>query len=248
MPLKVKASPDSRLKRRIEAQTQTIEQQRETIQAQQAELDGLREAYRDATAEKPGRAFRKRKLFHGALDIAISGSDVTEDEVHIEHVGESLLILVGDAAILARGDAQAGVRREPRYGTADVARAIAATPQSSTTVENFNGQYPAPPQSGSTYQPPPLDPHTAADLALAKTLQPEAFDVFGLSAPQYTDSGQLVTNAALVPQGDPRRPGSVQDRSNAAAGAAYGGYNGLGPAPAGWVDPDKPASAEKPPN
>jgi|GEM_PF-1943520 len=196
----------------------TIEAQKNASAAQQAELEQLRGM---VTAAKPGRPFRARTLFHGPLDVKLKGVDVAEDEVWIEQRGEMLMILVGNAAQAAKF----GIRRTMvQQETPEVVQQLAAQPL-------------LPPRPQVDLQELELKRVGLGSLDAASPFGPQLANVF-------TDDGQPVVNAAVAPQGDPRRPGGWQDRTEAAviAREAYGGYNGSGPRPAGWVDPDSQPS------
>jgi hypothetical protein len=192
--------------------------------AQQAELDQLREVVGQFTAAKPGRAFRARTLYHGDLDVKLRGAGLVESDVWIEHRGEVLVILVGSAARAAYGGGAARV--------VDPARFVA-----SNEVEKQEGRQAAP-----SAQRPQVDLQELElqRVGLDATSLGANVSLFGQPlASVFTDDGRPVVNASVAPQGDPRRPGGWQDRSEVAAVAQqYGGYTGQGPRPARWVDPD----------
>ena len=200
----------------------TIEAQKNASAAQQAELEQLRGM---VAAAKPGRAFRPRTLYHGGLDVKLKGVEVAEDEVWIEHRGEVMVILVGNAARAAYGG---GLQKgeEPRTISMPLSESAYKT-STERTIER--------PQVD--LQELELKRVGLGSLDAASPFGPQLANVF-------TDDGQPVVNAAVAPQGDPRRPGGWQDRTEAAviAQQAYGGYSGSGPRPAGWVDPDSQPS------
>lgn len=200
----------------------TIEAQKGVVTAQQAELDQLREVVGQLTAAKPSRPFRARTLFHGGLDVKLKGSELAESDVWIEHRGEVLVILVGQAARAAYGGARIS---EP-------ARFIA-----SNEVEKQEDR-----QGSLASMRPQVD---LQELELQRVgLDANSLganvSLFGQPlANVFTDDGRPVVNASVAPQGDPRRPGGWQDRTEAAVIAQqYAGYTGQGPRPAGWIDPD----------
>lgn len=214
---KPRKTADDRLRERLE-------RSEAARTAQQAELDDLRVAVATLAAPKPGRAFRTRKLIHGPLDITIKGTDVTEAEVVIEHVGGYLAVKVGDAI-------------GSRLGSATPREAYRYTPAP-------DPQNPVAPTAEHTAIPDESSRKFAAAIYNA------AVDAHpGIDKPVYTDDGKLVTNADLGPQANPRAAGGYQIRTEAAVIAAqdYGGWNGIGERPAGWRDPDV-APSEEPSN
>lgn len=190
--------------------------------AQQAELQQLREVVGQLTAEKPGRPFRARTLLHGGLDVKLKGADVAEGEIWIEHRGEVLVILVGQAARAAYGGHVINTKQvtisEPLSESAH-----------KTSAERTIGR----PQVD-------LQELELQRVGLDATSLGANVSLFGQPLSSvFTDDGRPVVNASVAPQGDPRHPGGWQDRTEAAVVAQqYGGYTGQGPRPAGWVDPD----------
>jgi hypothetical protein len=173
---------------------------------------------RELGAKKPARSFRARTILVGDLDVKLKANELSEEDVWIEQVGDSLHIFVGAAARAARS----GLRP---LAAPSIERQIFAGPES--------GQSPV-------LSAPRVD---VQDALLMSVGLPSlaATSPFGasLTEPVTTEDGRVVTNAAIAPQADPRRPGGWQDRSEAQVVAErYGGYTGEGPRPAGWQDPD----------
>lgn len=200
----------------------TIEGQNAALVAQQSELQQLREVVGQLTATKPGRAFRGRTLLHGGLDVKLKGADVMEHEVWIEHRGEVLVILVGQAAAAARD----GNNLHASFDKPRKLEGPLSDPAHKTSTER-------------TIERPQVD---LQELELQRV----GLGSLGAASPfgeqlasVFTDDGRPVVNAAVSPQSDPRQPGGWQDRTEAAEVAQrFGGYTGNGPKPAGWVDPD----------
>jgi hypothetical protein len=216
MPRKRKAETD----RRLEAAQGKIAELTEASTAQQAEIEQLRAAVTELTAPKPRRVFRARTILHGGLDVKLRGVELAENEVWIEHVGETLVIVVGPAAEAAHAG-----------------RALPAAPRRARAEE---GQ--PPPESTAHAVRPQVDLQELELQSVGVKMDSiAATSPFGdISRPLMMEDGRVVTNAALGPQQSPRTPGGYQDRSEEAVIAAqqYGGYTGKGPKPAGWIDPD----------
>lgn len=192
--------------------------------AQQAELQQLREVVEQLTAARPGRPFRARTLFHGGLDVKLKGADVAENDVWIEHRGEVLVILVGQAALAAYGGGMAEI--DKKVNSHFVASNEVAKQEERRDVQKIAQV--------------DLQELELQRVGLSADSLGANVSLFGQPlANVFTDDGRPVVNASVAPQGDPRRPGGWQDRSEAAAVAQqYGGYTGQGPRPVGWVDPD----------
>jgi hypothetical protein len=195
--------------------------------AQQAELDQLREVVGQLTAAKPGRAFRARTLYHGDLDVKLRGAGLAESDVWIEHRGEVLVILVGSAA---RAAYSGGMAEIDKLNNSSIS---SERPLSDPAHNMRTERTTARPQVD-------LQELELQRVGLDATSLGANVSLFGQPlASVFTDDGRPVVNASVAPQGDPRRPGGWQDRSEVAAVAQqYGGYTGQGPRPAGWVDPD----------
>lgn len=219
MPRKkqVEKGQDARLTKALS----TVESQRAALLAQQSELQQLRDVVGQLAAPKPGRPFRGRTLFHGGLDVKLKGTDVTENEVWIEHRGEVLVILVGQAAAAAYSGGPVRVADPARFGA-------------SNEVEKQEER-----RAPLAVHRPQVDLQEL-ELQRVGLGSLDAASPFGQQlASVFTDDGRPVVNAAVAPQSDPRQPGGWQDRTEAAEIAQrFGGYDGRGPKPAGWVDPD----------
>lgn len=191
-----------------------------------------------AIKAKPVRAFRGRRLEHGPLRVSITPvEEVGDVEVYVEHRGDSLVILVGAAAVAARGG-QIVRLDQP-------APATYAAPAMNPGAQQLGGIY---------------RPMTQADIKAIQMMtdvsQAIAYGAqFGLDADAASALavGNIDMTTGLVPpellagppnvtlqmQTDPSKPGGWQDRSEAAAVAQrFSGYTGLGPRPPNWVDPD----------
>lgn len=218
MPRKKPA--DARLTKALSA----VESQKAALAAQQSEVQQLREVVGQLTATKPGRAFRGRTLLHGGLDVKLKAHDLAENEVWIEHRGEVLVILVGQAAAAAYG----GVVR------------IGELTNSSISEQTPNPAYKTSTERTIDRQQVDLQELELQRVGLDATSLGANVSLFGQPlANVFTDDGRPVVNAAVGPQGNPHAPGGWQDRTEAAEIAQhYGGYTGQGPKPAGWVDPD----------
>lgn len=215
--MKKRATADDRLKKRLDEVAADRDAKAGIIAAQQGEIEQLRDMVRELTTPKD-RPFRTRKIPHGALDVTVRGAEATESEVWIEHVGEHLLILVGAAARRARGG-----------GGVEQPRALGGGSETQPT---------APPVFATAARP-------TFDLQDAH-LRSVGIDINSFPQAAQINADSSIVNAAIGDQGDPRRIGGYQDRSEAPSVAAgyYGGWDGRGPRPAGWVDPDTPPPAE----
>jgi hypothetical protein len=184
---------------------------RETMQAQQEEVEQMRGAIAELTAAKPGRAFRKRSIILGPLDITIKGSDVTESEVVIEQYGGFLGVRVGDAIgfPMAAGPQREVYRYDAPSGTAGDPNALMPT---TTTRQQYD-----------------LQDAVLASIGVGSQTN---FDAHGLAGNDPT-----VINAALAPQADPRRPSAFQHEADPTIVGQYG-WTGRGQRPPGWKDPD----------
>lgn len=185
-----------------------LDASRETIAAQQQELEQLR-----AAAVKPRRLFRKRKIEHGPLTITITPSepDVASSEVHIEQVGNSLLIVVGGSQTET-----APIRTHAAQTRAVAAPEIEAAPPVQRTLDAQEA----------------VLKDVGVDGGVLGLFQ-------GASDPRILSLVSGEPNAVIKP-GDPRKPGGWQDRSEEQVIARrFEGYTGKGPKPAGWTDPDK---------
>lgn len=235
---------ESKMRDELLALRAFVEQQSVTIAAQSERIAKL-------SAEKSvSRLFRKRRLEHGPLQVSIVPveADVASSEVEIQHVGESLIILVGEAARRARDGFVPQVvhrpsdAREPQSleigAPADSAplptrrrAAMELTPAAIKTMQQMTDvsqiiQYGA--QFG-------LDASEAAAYAIGAT------DMTAGLAPAELYAG--TPNVVLQRQGDPRHAGGYQLDPEQDVVDGYG-WRGIGQRPANWSDPDKPAPAE----
>lgn len=203
---------DERLRDQLAAAKATVQTKDQIIAAQQGEIEQMRAMLTEMTAAKPGRPFRTRKLIVDRLDVIIKGTDITEDEVlieHVEHVGGYLAIRVGNAI-----GSFAGVqpREVFRYTAQDDARAVETA--GSTAVR-------------------PTENLMLGSLRALGVPSVAAIDPTGGAGDDPT-----IINANLAPQGDPRIPGGHQLPPDREVVAGYDGYDGRGQRPAGWKDRD----------
>lgn len=240
---------DEKAKARIAQLEELVASQRDTIEMQAVRISEVIEQLSIATA-KPHRKFRRRVLEHGPLQITVKPmEEIGNDEVYVEHVGESLVVLVGAAAQAARGGAIVPQARL-RIPIGESARP-AQTVEAQGPVEGTSDIRPAGiPEFVRKLMQSATDVNAAIAIGAQYGVSAEDASAIAIGAQDLTAGllpPELVAgppNAVLQKQGDPKRPGGYQIRDTiSAAQAREYGWDGVSPRPTNWVDPDRAPDA-----
>lgn len=255
-----KKTPDERMRERVSQLEGLVESQAATIELQAQRIEQQRLDLIAATT-KPARLFRGRTIEHGPLKLTIKPVEqIADAEIYLKQDGDVVVILIGDAARLARtgvrGDwavpTQAPTEIAPPAPTSEaVAAAVAATTALSRRMWDQLTDF----QRKQVQKNLQAFDDVSAAIDYGAQFGLRAEEVSELSVNADLTTGMLPAeltsgppNVSLQPQRDPRVEGGFQLRDEvAAANAREVGWNGLGRRPPGWVDPHAPAK-EQPSN
>jgi hypothetical protein len=238
-----KKTPDERLRDRV-AQLEGL------VESQAAQVEGLAQTNANLNAAlvqattKPARSFRGRTIEHGPLKVTIRPVEQIPDaEIYLKQDGDVLVILIGDAARLARG----GVRGDWAVPTSAPVGIVAPAPTPDAAPVG-NGLVARPlTQQHIAHMQRMTDVNQAIDYGAQFGLDAEASASLAIGAADLT-TGLVPTellagppNVMLQPQKDPKSEGGFQLRDEVtAANAREIGWSGVGQRPPGWVDPHAP--------